>query len=71
MRRRCQFVMKILLLAVALALAACASHPAGSLESQADTLHTFDMEAAIKAAKPGQPRCDEACREATRTVPPG
>ena len=65
--------MKILFTVVALALAACASpHPPGSLEYQAETLHTDEMESAIKAARPGQPRCDEACRQASRAGgPPG
>ena len=61
--------MKNLLLAALLCSAGCASHPPGSLEYQAETLHTPDMEAAIRAAKPGEPRCDEGCRRAA--VPPG
>ncbi len=65
---RCQSLMKNSLLAVLLCGAGCAVHPPGSLERQAETLHTPDMEAAIRAARPGEPRCDEACRRAT---PPG
>jgi uncharacterized protein YcfL len=47
---------KFVLVFAALALAGCASHPVDSLEYQADTLHASDMDAAIKAAKPGEPR---------------
>ena len=53
------------LLAVALvSLMGCASHTTDALEQEAQTLHTPDMEAAIQAASPGEPRCDAACRSA-------
>ncbi|HEX4782007.1 MAG TPA: hypothetical protein VH301_14685 [Usitatibacter sp.] len=61
--------MKIFLLACALCVAGCAYDPPDSLEYQARTLHTESMDAAIKAAKPGEPRCDEACR--ARAANPG
>ena len=48
--------MKNLLLLAALCMAGCASQTRDSLEYQAGTLHTPDMEAAIKAARPGEPR---------------
>ena len=63
--------MRPILLAALLALAGCAWHPPGSLEYEADTLHTDDMDAAIKAAKPGEPRCDAACRAAREAPRPG
>ena len=60
--------MKKICLAVALCLAGCA-HPPGSLEAQAETLQSADIEAAIRAAKPGEPRCDDACRTAAVASP--
>ena len=63
--------MKNLLLAALFVMTGCAYHPPGSLEYQADTLHTSDMETAIRAANPGQPRCDEACRRAAAAANPG
>ena len=71
-RASCQSLMKNLLLAALLCTTGCASHPPGSLEYQAETLNAPDMEAAIRAAKPGEPRCDAACRRAAGTAtPPG
>jgi hypothetical protein len=63
--------MRLLLVAAALGIAGCAYHPPDSLEYDSDTLHTEDMEAAIKAAKPGEPRCDAACRRASESARPG
>jgi hypothetical protein len=61
--------MKNLLLASALCVAGCAYTPPDSLEYQVGTLHTESMEDAIKAAKPGEPRCDEACRARAAAKP--
>ena len=54
--------MKRILLAATLCLAGCAYDPPDSLEYQTGTLHSDSMDAAIRAARPGEPRCDEACR---------
>jgi len=50
--------MKRLILVILLPLAGCAifDRPPDALESVADTLHTPNMNTAIKAAKPGEPR---------------
>jgi hypothetical protein len=59
--------MKTLVIAALLCAAGCAA-PADSLEYQAATMHTDSMEAAIRAAKPGEP-CGEACRGAAKPAP--
>ncbi len=49
--------MKRLVLALLLPMTGCALFdPPDSLERQVGTLHTPEMEAAIRAAKPGVPR---------------
>ncbi len=49
--------MRELILAFLLPLMGCAVlDPPDSLERQVGTLHTPEMESAIKAAKPGEPR---------------
>ena len=57
--------MKKLLLVALLSTAGCAFHSTEALEQEAKSVHSPDIEAAIKSARPGEPRCDEACRRAS------
>ena len=57
-------IRKLLLVAL-FSTVGCVSHLTEALEREAQTLHSSDMEAAIRAARPGEPRCDEACRRAS------